>query len=363
MTYSMKPIGCDPARIKGASGEAGAQRGERPMRATIAAAVALLIVGGVSYQVRAAEAEAPPLQLEATIPLGDVSGRIDHMAVDVKRQRLFVAEFGNNTVGVVDLVARTVLRRLTGLKEPQGIGYEPVSDTVYVANARDGSVHLFHGDVYASAGTIALGSDADNVRIDAKGTRVVVGYGAGALAFIDPANRRKVGEARIAQHPEGFQIDPETNRTFVNVPDERSIVVVDAADGKLVATWAQSGRSGNFPMALDPVRRQVLAVFRRPAVLAIFSMEDGSPVAKLPVCGDSDDIFVDAKRQRAYVSCGEGFVDVIDLAVAPIKRVAHIPTASGARTALFIPDLDRLVVATPARGATPAAIRLFRPIP
>ena len=98
MTYSMKPLGCDPARIKGVSREAGAQRGDRSMRATIAAAVALLIVGGVSHQVRAAEAEAPPLQLEATIPLGDVSGRIDHMAVDIKRQRLFVAELGNNTV-------------------------------------------------------------------------------------------------------------------------------------------------------------------------------------------------------------------------------------------------------------------------
>jgi hypothetical protein len=32
-----------------------------------------------------------PLQLEAKILLGDVRGRIDHMAVDLKRQRLFVA--------------------------------------------------------------------------------------------------------------------------------------------------------------------------------------------------------------------------------------------------------------------------------
>jgi len=36
-------------------------------------------------------AEAPPLQLEAKIALGDVRGRIDHMAVDLERHRLFVA--------------------------------------------------------------------------------------------------------------------------------------------------------------------------------------------------------------------------------------------------------------------------------
>ncbi|MGH9552623.1 MAG: hypothetical protein ACRD3W_24805, partial [Terriglobales bacterium] len=45
----------------------------------------------------------PELRLDAKIPLGNVSGRIDHMAIDLNRQRLFVAELGNNTVGVVDL--------------------------------------------------------------------------------------------------------------------------------------------------------------------------------------------------------------------------------------------------------------------
>jgi DNA-binding beta-propeller fold protein YncE len=321
------------------------------------------VIAALFGAVAASAAETPSLQLETTIPLGDVSGRIDHMTVDVKRQRLFVAELGNDTVGVIDLAERKLLLRLSGLKEPQGVGYEPVSDTLYVGNARDGSVNLFQGADFAAAGTIALGADADNVRIDPKAGRVIIGYGQGALAIIDPASRRKTNEIRIARHPEGFQLDADTSRIFVNVPDERSVVVIDTNTAKQVAVWPQVGRGGNFPMALDPLRRQVLAVFRRPAVLVIFSMADGAEVAKLPVCGDSDDVFVDARRQRAYVSCGEGFVDVVDLAAAPIVRVAHIPTALGARTALFIPDLDRLAVAAPARGKAPAAIWLFRPIP
>jgi DNA-binding beta-propeller fold protein YncE len=307
--------------------------------------------------------EAPPLQLEAKIPLGDVAGRIDHMAADVKRQRLFVAELGNDTVGVVDLVERKLLRRLTGLKEPQGVGYEPISDTVYVANARDGSVNLFNGMDLAAAETIPLGADADNIRIDAKASRVIVGYGRGALAVIDPATRRKISDIRLRQHPEGFQIDPDTNRIFVNLPDEHSIAVVDGTAGKQVAAWPQNGLSGNFPMALDTRRRQVLAVFRSPAVLSIFPIAGDTSIVKLPVCGDAHDVFVDAKRQRAYVSCGEGFVDVIDLAATPAVRIAHIPTARGARTALFIPELDRLAIAVPARGTTFAAIWLFRPTP
>ena len=70
-----------------------------------------------------AEPGASVLQLEAKIPLGNVAGRIDHMAVDLARRRLFVAELGNDTVGVVDLGAQKVIHRIAGLKEPQGVAY------------------------------------------------------------------------------------------------------------------------------------------------------------------------------------------------------------------------------------------------
>src|SRR5712691_9421867 len=86
-----------------------------------------------------------PLQLESKIPLGDVRGRIDHMAIDLPRQRLFVAELGNDSVGIVDLKNRKVVHTITGLKEPQGVGYVPSTDALYVANAGDGSVRLFQG--------------------------------------------------------------------------------------------------------------------------------------------------------------------------------------------------------------------------
>jgi DNA-binding beta-propeller fold protein YncE len=315
------------------------------------------------WETAASAAESPRLQLEARIPLGEVSGRIDHMAVDVKRQRLFVAELGNNTLGVVDLANAKLLRRLGGLSEPQGVGYDAAGDVVYVANAGNGAVHLFEGTEFTPLDKIQLGEDADNVRIDPLAGRVIVGYGRGALAVIDAVSRKKIGDIGLKEHPEGFQIDPESSRIFINLPDERSIAVVDSAAGKQIATWPQIGRNGNFPMALDHARRHVLAVFRSPSVLAAFAMTDGAPAAKIQACGDADDVFVDAKRLRAYLSCGEGFVDVIDLNVEPMARIARIQTAVGARTSLFIPELDRLVVAIPARGTTTAAIWVFRPMP
>src|ERR1700690_1083771 len=115
-------------------------------------------------QACAQTADTGPLQLESKIALGNVHGRIDHMAVDLKRQRLFVAELGNDSVGVVDLANRKLLHTITGLKEPQGVGYEPSTDTLYVANAGDGSVRMYQGGDFKETGRIALGDDADNIR-------------------------------------------------------------------------------------------------------------------------------------------------------------------------------------------------------
>lgn len=302
-----------------------------------------------------------PLQLETKIPLGDVRGRIDHLAVDLKRQRLFVAELGNDSVGVVDLAANTVLKTITGLSEPQGVGYEPSTDTLYVANARDGSVRLYEANEYKATGRIELGSDADNIRIDAVSKRVIVGYGDGGLAVIDPATRSKVQSIPLKAHPESFQLEPNSGRIFVNLPDAHAVAVVDTASGKPIANWPMD-KGGNFAMTIDHDLGRVLLAYRNPAALAVFSM-DGKPIASAETCGDVDDIFIDGRRNRVYVSCGSGYVDVLEIDGSAYRRIARLPTARGARTSLFVPELDRLLVAVRAGPAGPAAIWVFKPMP
>jgi len=305
----------------------------------------------------------PPLELETKIPLGDVKGRIDHFAIDLDRQRLFVAELGNDSVGVIDLKERKLSRTITGLSAPQGVGYVRSTDTLYVANAGDGSVHLFQGAELTPNGRIELDDDADNIRVDTQSNRVYIGYGDGALSVVDPSSRAKIANIPLQGHPESFQIDRAGGRIFVNVPDAKHIAVIDITSEKQVMTWPARDARANFPMAFDSEAARVIVGFREPARLMAFDARDGHVLANLDLCGDTDDVFVDSKRHRIYVSCGEGAVDVFEERGTGYARIARVPTVTGARTSFFVPEIDRLFVAVRATAREPAAVWVFQPTP
>jgi hypothetical protein len=231
-----------------------------------------------------------------------------------------------------------------------------------VANAGDGSVRVLRGEDYTSIGRIELGDDADNVRVDTQRKRVLIGYGSGALAVINAATNTKTADIRLKAHPEGFQIDGTGAQVFVNVPNAREIQVVNLTTGAS-RSLPTEGLYSNFPMAIGRDEHRILIVFRSPPTLMALSSQGGKMAARADTCGDADDVFVDANRHRVYVSCGDGAIDVFEQLETEYRRVATVPTVSGARTSLFVPELDRLFVAVRATSGEPAAIWVFRPAP
>ena len=307
---------------------------------------------------RAAKPGPAPLVLERTILLKDVKGRIDHLAVDLEHNRLFVAELGNGTVEALDLRGGGSVGRINGLKEPQGLAYLPERDELAVASGGDGTVRFYRAADLTPLGVLRLGDDADNMRLDQRSGRLVVGYGGGALAVIDPATRTIVSRLPLPGHPESFRLDGA--RVFVNVPDAGVIVVGDLDTGRVTATW-KAAHAFNFPMAFDAASGALAVVYRLPSRLAILDAASGAARADLTTCGDADDVFFDPKRQLIYVSCGSGAVDALQVR-PPYASTGHIATRSGARTSLFVPELDRLFVAARA-GGSEAAILVYRPQP
>lgn len=337
---------------------------ENPSRRRLPTALACALVSLTASAEDVAQSVDPEmLAVESRIPLGDIRGRIDHLAVDVKRQRLFVAELGNDSVAVIDLKEGKTVRTLTGLQEPQGIGYVPSADCVFVANGRSGLVQMYRGADLMPIAQIALGDDADNVRVDDAAHRVFVGYGSGAIAVIDAVTRKKVADIPLRAHPESFRLDRSGQRIFVNVPSANEIALVDRSTNRQVASWPTNEFRANYPLTLEePPRERVLAIFRRPAKLAVFQATDGRRLSGIDTCGDSDDAFVDPKRNRVYVICGEGVVDVFAAQGDTYARVGRLSTSPGARTGLFVPELDRLYVAARATSGAAASLWILAPM-
>lgn len=310
-----------------------------------------------SFQAGAPET---PLTLVGTIDLPRVEGRIDHLAVDLTAQRLYVAALGNNTVEVLDVKGNTHLKSLPGFREPQGIAVVPDAKAIAIANGQGEGVQFIDATDFHSTRAVRLGDDSDNVRYDAAAHRVFVGFGGGALASIDPTGGKVLGEAKLAGHPESFQLERSGSRVFVNVPDANQIAVIERTGMKITATWPVVAAKANFPMALDEANHRLFIGCRRPPNVLIYDTTTGMQSGSFAIVGDTDDLFFDAARKRLYISGGEGFVDVFqEQDGSHFARAAHIPTAAGARTSLFVPNQSRLYLAVPHRGNQKAEIRIY----
>ena len=324
---------------------------------------ALLFLHLLLYPLLAMGQAWSPLTLKTTIQLPNAKGRMDHLGVDIKGRRLFLAEIGNGGVEAIDLANGKSLHMLTGFGEPQGIYFDPGANRLYVASGDDGNVKIFDGTSYALLVTAQFSSDADNLRWDPRTSRVIVGYGGeksvggkavaprgergigdGALAFVDEAGN-KGQEISVDAHPESFQLEKTGGtRVFVNVPDRHEIQVGDLVKGAIIAHWPVSC-TDNFPMALDEAHHRLFIGCRIPAKMQVIDTDTGKAVESVDIPGATDDLFYDAARGRIYVLGGEGYVDVYQHNNADnYTRIARVPAPVGSRTGLFVPDLNELFV-------------------
>ena len=305
---------------------------------------------------------AQPLRLEKTIELPDVQGRIDHLTIDLKGEKLFVAALGNNTVEVIDIKAGRRAKTIAQLQEPQGVLYVAETNRLYIANGKDGSVRVFDANSYAPLKTLDYNDDADNLRYDSGRRRIFVGYGGGALGELD-SEGNKTADIKLDAHPESFQLEKDGPRIYVNLPNSRKVVVVDREKRTITATWKTGMAFANYPMALDESNHRLFVVTRLPARLLVFDTNTGTIVQKLSAVGDCDDVFYDKTRKRIYASGGDGAISVFEQKDADhYTESARITTVKGARTSFFSPELDRLFLAVRREGSQSAAIQVLVPV-
>ena len=280
-----------------------------------------------------------------TFELPGVKGRIDHLSIDLKSNRLFVAALGNGTVEVINLNDGKDVHTIKDLREPQGVEYVAQSSLLFVTCAGDGKCRIFDASNFKLLNQIQFESDADNIRYDNNKKIVYVGFGTGGIAAIDALTMKLLYKINLPAHPEAFQIDEKTGRMFVNVPGAGQLIVSDL-NKKAVITKINLKQRDNFPMALDTVNRVIFIGTWDPPKLLLFDLKSLKLISEKNISQDADDIYYDKADSLIFVSCGSGYIDIFkQINQKKIILKEKIKTLPGARTSLFVPELNKLFIA------------------
>jgi hypothetical protein len=251
-----------------------------------------------------------PLVRVQIINLKGPNSRLDHLALDANHKRLFVANMANASLDIVDLTEDRLVKQISGQKGIQGIAYSPDLNRIFVGVGEDGVCNIFDGASYRLLKSIPL-PDADNVRYEPRTGRVYVGHAEKALAVIDARSLELLADIKLPAPPESFQLGKERPLIYLNTPRPSQVVVIDREKNTVLKSYPLTAAHENFPMALDEANHRILIGCRRRPMLVVLDSGSGKEVAQVDIPGDTDDLFLDAKRNRIYVSCGEGFLAVI----------------------------------------------------
>src|SRR5260370_8645332 len=120
------------------------------------------------------------------------------MAVDNKTGRLYAANYGNDSVEVLEVQRGKRVHSIQAeLSKPQMVAYIPESNRIVVSNEGDGSCKIFDADTYKLIDTVKFSEDAAQLRSDPISKRIFVGYGdeaEGAIGMFDAVTHKRLGD-------------------------------------------------------------------------------------------------------------------------------------------------------------------------
>ena len=313
--------------------------------------------------------EKAPLRLAHTIDLPGVR-KWDHFGVDLKGNRLFVASEEEPAVEVFDLRTNKHLQSLTEFKEPHNVLPLPELKKIYVVDGEASEIKILDYDSYKLIGRTELTIDADPVVYDSSSKYLyVVNGGREAktptclISIVDTTTGKKIADMKLETNRlESMAIEKSGTRLFVNMTGINSIGVLDREKRAVVETWPVTAGKDNVPLQYDEATHRLFLATRKPSKLVVVNADNGKQVASLDVADYVDDLAYDSAHHRLYLpgGGGNGAVTVVEQHGADdYKIVATIPTKPGAKTARLVPELNKYYVGVPAKDAQPAQILVF----
>jgi DNA-binding beta-propeller fold protein YncE len=330
----------------------------------------LFLVAAFLLSAQAVAAQnADPLKLAAKYEMpASVKGRFDHLGIDIGGNRLFVVAEEAQQVLVFDLASGKFIRDIK-VDHPHAVLYREDLNRIYITDEGKGVLNIYDGKTYDPVKTVALKVDADSIGYDPATKYLYIDNGGDnahekftMLSVVDTTAGSKLADIKIdGDTLEAMALEKSGDRLFLNNPAKNEVEVIDRKANKLVASWPVKLGKSNATMALDePVHR--LFVGCRSGAIVVFDSQTGKELQALPVGKGVDDLMFDPASKRIYAaSGGTGAVEVYkETDPDHYQSLGHIPSGPGAKTGLFVPQLNRIFVPVPPRGTTPGEVYVYQ---
>ena len=342
------------------------------MNKQILALVAALVLGAPAlFPSDAAAAET--LRLLGRTELASYDGDFDHFAVDVKGNRLFLAGEDGGTLEVFNLRTGAHIKTVPGMETPHAIHFEPRKNRLIVSNSGNGLSKVLDGKSYAVLDTIKLAPGADVMTYDASSRRlwfVTGGKNAATkmpttvVSQVDADSGKPIGNVTFdTDFTEGIVAEQGGSRVFINVAGKSEIAVLDKKTRRLLATWPVKEGQNNSQIDLDEKNKRLFVITRRPFKLVVINTDTGASVASFDAPARTNGMMFDKANRRIYAA-GDDYVGVYQqLDADHYEELARVPSETGAKTALLVPELHRLYVAVGGSDKNKAGLLRYEVVP
>ena len=343
------------------------------MKSRIASIACATVLAAATLVSAAALAAGEPLRLLGRTYVPGFEGDFDHFAMDMKGNRLFLAGEEKGTLEVFDLKSGKHVKTVQGLEEPHAIHYMGDHNRILVSNSGDGLSKVLDAKTYKVVETLKLTPGADVMSYDpSSGSVWIVTGGKNAskkllettVSVVDPVTGKSRGEVKFdTDFTEAIAFEQKGSRAFVNVSGKHYVAVVDKNTHKVLKTWPIKEGQNNAPIGLDEENKRLFIVTRKPFKFVVLDTDTGATVASMDAPQRTNELVMDRANRRIYLT-GDDYIAVIEQK-GPDKyeQVAKIPSDKGAKTAILVPELNRLYVAVAGKGDVKASVLQYEVVP
>jgi YVTN family beta-propeller protein len=293
-----------------------------------------------------------PFHIEAKWKVGG-EGRWDYMAVDPASKLLYVTR--QDHVMVIDTESGKVVADIGGLNGTHGVAFDTSGKFGYISDGTGNQVAVFDRKTNHIIKTIPAGTNPDGIAFEPVTQTVWAFNGrSNSATVISDQSLGVVATVQLPGKPE-FPAADGKGGIFANIEDKSEIVHIDAKSHAVVATWPLAPCEGPSGLAVDRMHNRLFSVCDEKK-MAVVDTTTGKVVA-VPAIGDGPDAAAYSPQDKyAFSSNGDGTLTVIRQD-SPDKYtvVQNLVTQRGARTMALDPDGKRVYLISADFGPAPAA--------